>query len=74
MINLKEWMKDNRLSCAAVARAIGVHRSVIWNMVNGKARVSSECAKKLARAYGGTPWDWYEEQARRDVTEGGEDE
>lgn len=69
-MKLKEYIDSNNLSYKAVGEAIGMHRSVVWNMANGKSRLSAECAKRLAKAYGGTPWEWYEEQARKDVEEG----
>lgn len=66
-MNLKEYMDTHHLNNTDVANAVGAHRSVIWKVASGEIRMSAEMAVKLSKAYGGSAWDWYEEQARKDI-------
>lgn len=70
-MNLKEYMDTHEVNNTDVAKAVGVHRSVIWKIAAGEVRMSAEMAVKLSKVYGGSAWDWYEEQARKDILNAG---
>jgi addiction module HigA family antidote len=40
------------------ARALGVSRATLSNLINGRAGVSLEMAIRLAKAFGGSPETW----------------
>lgn len=46
------------LTVTAAARALGVSRQALNNVLNGKAGVSPEMAIRLERAFGGTADAW----------------
>jgi antitoxin HigA-1 len=43
------------LSITGAAKALGVTRQALNNLVNGKAGISPEMAVRLAKAFGGSP-------------------
>ena len=46
------------LTVTAAAKALGVTRQALNNVVNGKAGISPEMAIRLAKAFGSTPEVW----------------
>jgi addiction module HigA family antidote len=55
------------LSVTAGAKALGVTRQALNNLVNGKSGVSAEMAIRLAKAFGSTPEMWLRMQISYDL-------
>ena len=55
------------LSVTEGAKALGVSRQALSNLVNGRARVSSEMAIRLAKAFGSTSETWIRLQTAYDI-------
>ena len=55
------------LSVTEGARILGVSRQALSNLVNGHARVSTDMAVRLAKAFGSTTESWVRLQAAFDV-------
>lgn len=51
------------------AKALGVSRQALSNLVNGRARMSSEMAIRLAKAFGSTTETWIRLQTAYDVVQ-----
>ena len=49
------------------ARVLGVSRQALSNLVNGHARISTDMAVRLAKAFGSTTGTWIRLQAAFDV-------
>lgn len=50
------------------AKILGVSRQALSNLVNGHARMSTEMAVRLAKAFGSTTETWIRLQAAYDVS------
>jgi addiction module HigA family antidote len=57
------------LSVTAAAKALGVTRQTLNNLVNEKAGVSPEMAIRLSKAFGSTPDTWVRMQAAYDLAQ-----
>lgn len=57
------------LSVTDGARALGVSRQALNNLVNGKASVSPEMAVRLAKAFGGSAEVWLRLQLAYDLAQ-----
>ena len=57
------------LSVTAGARALGVTRQALNNVVNEKAAISPEMAVRLSKAFGGTAETWLAMQAAYDLAQ-----
>jgi len=57
------------LSVTAGAKALGVTRQALNNLVNGKAGISPEMAIRLAKAFGGRPQVWLGMQTDYDLAQ-----
>ena len=57
------------LTVTAAARALGVSRKTLDNLVNGRAGVSPEMAVRLATAFGGSAQVWINMQAAYDYAQ-----
>jgi addiction module HigA family antidote len=57
------------LSVTAGARALGVTRQALNNLVNGKAAISPEMAIRLDKAFGGGAETWLRMQASYDLAQ-----
>ncbi len=55
------------LSVTAGAKALGVTRQALNNLVNGKSGVSPEMAVRLSKAFGGSPAVWLKMQMDYDL-------
>jgi antitoxin HigA-1 len=55
------------LSVTSAAKALGVTRQALNNLVNGKSGVSPEMAIRLAKAFGSTPETWLRLQMNHDL-------
>lgn len=51
------------------AKVLGVSRQALSNLVNGRARMSSEMAIRLAKAFGSTTETWIRLQTAYDVVQ-----
>jgi addiction module HigA family antidote len=49
------------------ARALGVTRQALNNLVNGKSGISPEMAVRLSKAFGGSPEVWLRMQMNYDL-------
>jgi addiction module HigA family antidote len=56
------------LSVTAAAKALGVTRQALNNVVNEKSGVSPEMAIRLSKAFGSTPETWVRMQAAYDLS------
>lgn len=57
------------LSVTEGARVLGVSRQALSNLVNGHARISTDMAVRLAKAFGSTTGSWIRLQAAFDVAQ-----
>ena len=57
------------LSVTEGARALGVSRQALSNLVNCRSRVSGDMAVRLAKAFGSTTETWIRLQAAYDVAQ-----
>jgi addiction module HigA family antidote len=57
------------LSVTEGAKALGVSRQTLNNLVNGKAGISPEMAIRLAKAFGGNPEMWLRLQMAYDLAQ-----
>jgi len=57
------------LTITAAAKALGVTRQALNNLVNGKAGVSPEMAVRLSKAFGGSPEMWLRLQVNFDLAQ-----
>jgi len=55
------------LTITGAAKALGVSRQALNNLVNGKAGVSPEMAVRISKAFGGSPEMWLRLQANYDL-------
>ena len=62
------------LSITEAAKALGVTRQALNNLVNGKAGISPEMAVRLSKAFGGNPEMWLRLQANYDLAQVRQDE
>ena len=57
------------LSVTEGAKVLGVSRQALSNLVNCRARISSDMAVRLAKAFGSTTKTWIRLQAAYDITQ-----
>lgn len=57
------------LSVTAAAKALGVSRKTLDNLVNGRSGVSPEMAVRLATAFGGSAQAWINMQSAFDLAQ-----
>jgi addiction module HigA family antidote len=62
------------LTITAAAKALGVTRQALNNLVNGKAGVSPEMAVRISKAFGSTPEMWLRLQANFDLAQVAQDQ
>ena len=55
------------LTITEAAKALGVTRQALNNLVNGKAGISPEMAVRLSKAFGGSPEMWLRLQGNYDL-------
>ncbi len=55
------------LRVAEAAKAIGVTRQQLYNVINGKSAVTPEMAVRLEKAFGGSADMWLRMQAAHDL-------
>lgn len=65
---IREWMGED-ISVAALARHLGITRTMLSNIINGKAGVSAAMAIKLSQAFPATdPRFWVTLQANYELS------
>ena len=57
------------LTVTETARALGITRQALNNVVNGKAGISPEMAVRLSKAFGGSAEMWLRLQANYDLAQ-----
>ena len=62
------------LTITGAAKALGITRQALNNLVNGKAGISAEMAVRIAKAFGGSADMWLRLQANYDVAKVRHDE
>lgn len=55
------------LTITGAAKALGITRQALNNLVNGKAGISPEMAVRISKAFGGSPEMWLRLQANYDL-------
>jgi antitoxin HigA-1 len=64
---LQECIEPLGLSITDAARALGVTRNTLSELVNEKRGISPEMAARLSRVFGGTAEGWLIQQAQYDL-------
>jgi len=62
------------MTITEAARALGVTRQALNNLVNGKAGISPEMAVRLSKAFGASPEMWLRLQANYELAQVRQDE
>ena len=62
------------LTITGAAKALGITRQALNNLVNGKAGISPEMAVRISKAFGGSPGMWLRLQANYDLAKVRQDE
>lgn len=66
---LRQCIAPLDLSITAAAAALGVTRTTLSELVNGRRGISPEMAVRLAKVFGGTEQGWLVQQAHYDLTQ-----
>jgi addiction module HigA family antidote len=64
---LRECIEPLGLSITAAAAALGVTRTTLSELVNGKRGISAEMAFRLSRVFGGSAESWLLQQAQYEL-------
>ncbi len=64
---LQECIEPLGLSITAAAEALGVTRTTLSELVNGKRGISAEMAFRLSRVFGGSAESWLVQQAQYEL-------
>ncbi len=65
----QECIEALGLSITEAAKALGVARQTLNNLVNEKSHLSLDMAIRLSKAFGGTPEGWMKLQLQYDVAQ-----
>ncbi len=65
----KEFMPDYELSVSSMAKALGVSRQTVNELLRERRAVSPEMALRLSRLFGNTPEFWLNAQCAIDLWE-----
>jgi antitoxin HigA-1 len=65
---LEECIEPLALSITQAAQALGVTRTTLSELVNGKRGISPEMAVRLSQVFGGTAESWAIQQAQYDLS------
>ncbi len=68
----EDFMPDYGLTVSSLAKALGVSRQSVNELVKERRAVSPEMALRLARLFGNTPEFWLNTQVRVDLWEAAE--
>jgi antitoxin HigA-1 len=64
---LRECIEPLGLTITAAAAALGVTRTTLSELVNGKRGISAEMAVRLSKVFGGSAVSWLIQQAQYDL-------
>ena len=64
---LRQCIEPLGLSITAAAAALGVTRTTLSELVNGKRGISPEMAMRLSKVFGGSAESWLVQQAQYDL-------
>jgi len=70
----QDCVEPLELTITEAARALGVTRQALNNLVNGKAGISPEMAVRLSKAFGASPEMWLRLQANYELAQVRQDE
>ncbi len=70
----QDCVEPLELTITAAAKALGITRQALNNLVNGKAGISPEMAVRLSKAFGGSAEMWLRLQANYDLAQVRRDE
>ena len=65
----RDCLEPLGLTVTEAAKALGVSRQALNNLINGKAGVSPEMAIRLSKAFGSSPETWVHMQAAFDLAQ-----
>lgn len=66
---LRECIEPLGLSITAAAEALGVTRTTLSELVNGKRGISAEMAFRLSQVFGGSAQSWLVQQAQYELAQ-----
>ncbi len=66
---LRECIEPLGLSITAAAEALGVTRTTLSELVNGRRGISAEMAFRLAQVFGGSAQSWLVQQAQYELAQ-----
>lgn len=66
---IRTLLEELNCPIAQAARALGVTRQQLYNVVNGRSAISPEMAVRLEKAFGGTADVWLRMQAIYDLSQ-----
>ena len=64
---LRQCVEPLNLSITEAAAALGVTRTTLFELVNGKRGISPEMAVRLSMVFGGSAQSWLMQQAQYDL-------
>jgi addiction module HigA family antidote len=64
---LRECIEPAGLTITQAAKALGVTRTTLSELVNGKRGISAEMAVRLSKVFGGSAQSWLVQQAQYDL-------
>jgi addiction module HigA family antidote len=66
---LRNCIEPLGLTITQAANALGVTRTTLSELVNGKRGISAEMAIRLSKAFGGSAASWLTQQAHYDLSQ-----
>jgi antitoxin HigA-1 len=66
---LRQCIEPLRLSITDAAAALGVTRTTLSELVNGKRGISPEMAVRLSKVFGGSAASWLTQQAHYELAQ-----
>jgi addiction module HigA family antidote len=66
---LRQCIEPLGLSITAAAAALGVTRTTLSELVNGKRGISTEMAFRLSKVFGGSAESWLVQQAQYELAQ-----
>ncbi len=61
------YLEPTGLTITATAKALGITRAALSEIINGKRRVTPKVAIKLSKAFGGSAESWLNAQVKYDL-------
>jgi len=66
---LRQCIEPLKLTITQAAAALGVTRTTLSELVNGKRGISPEMAVRLSKVFGGSAGSWLTQQAHYDLAQ-----